>query len=62
MASVRKTLAGDVLLILNKDNKDKIETLREKIRVILRHILSQRIGLVCGQPQTGESACPSHAH
>ena len=35
MARVHKTLAGDVLLILDKDNQDKTETFSEKIRVVL---------------------------
>ena len=35
VARVRKTLAGDVLLILDKDNQDKIATFSEKIRVVL---------------------------
>ena len=35
VARVRKTLTGDVLLILDKDNQDKTETFSEKIRVVL---------------------------
>ena len=36
VARVRKTLAGDVLLILDKDNQNKIRTISEKIRKVLR--------------------------
>ena len=35
MARGRKTLTGDVLLILDKDNQDKTEMFSEKIRVVL---------------------------
>ena len=35
VARVRKTLAGDVLFILDKDNHDKTATFSEKIRVVL---------------------------
>ena len=34
-ARERKTLAGDVLLIFDKDNQDKTATFSEKIRVVL---------------------------
>ena len=35
MTKVRKTLSGDVLLILNKDIQDKTTTFSEKIRDVL---------------------------
>ena len=35
MGIVRKTLARDILLILDKDNQHKTETYSKKIRVLL---------------------------